>query len=94
MQAYSIGLLETVTAMSGSVPASSSSRSCYSLDRSASRAYYFGFTKSGIPFSTLWLHYGDYNLDPDVLNRATNRAQSIYFFKLRPTSHLFMRIFY
>ncbi|GAA5873739.1 hypothetical protein JCM3774_000154 [Rhodotorula dairenensis] len=45
-------------------------------------AFYFGFHRNGIPFSALWLKYGNYDVDPDLLAEATNHAQSIYFFNL------------
>ncbi|KAF4573612.1 hypothetical protein EYR36_008130 [Pleurotus pulmonarius] len=45
-------------------------------------AFYFGFQKNGVPFSALWLKYGDYDGDPDLILELTNRAQSIYFFNL------------
>ncbi|KAL8280473.1 hypothetical protein RQP46_007121 [Phenoliferia psychrophenolica] len=45
-------------------------------------AFYFGFARSGIPFSKLWLQYGGYDVDPDLLASATNRSQTIYFFSL------------
>ena len=45
-------------------------------------AFYFGFHRHGIPFSALWLKFGNYDVDPDLLAEATNRAQSIYFFNL------------
>ncbi|BGO93751.1 hypothetical protein NBRC10512v2_006066 [Rhodotorula toruloides] len=45
-------------------------------------AFYFGFQRHGIPFSALWLQYGNYAVDADVLAEATNRAQSLYFFNL------------
>ncbi|KAG9222104.1 hypothetical protein CCMSSC00406_0009285 [Pleurotus cornucopiae] len=45
-------------------------------------AFYFGFQKNGVPFSALWLKYGIYDGDPDLILELTNRAQSIYFFNL------------
>ncbi|KAF7436089.1 hypothetical protein PC9H_002915 [Pleurotus ostreatus] len=45
-------------------------------------AFYFGFQKNGVPFSALWLKYGNYDGDPDLILELTNRAQSIYFFNL------------
>lgn len=46
-------------------------------------AFYWGFQqRNGIPFSELWLKYGGYNVDPDLLASATNEAQSIYFINL------------
>lgn len=45
-------------------------------------AFYFGFVRAGIPFSSLWLQYGNYNIDADLLAAATTNAQSIYFFNL------------
>ncbi|GAA5977314.1 hypothetical protein JCM10908_004936 [Rhodotorula pacifica] len=45
-------------------------------------AFYFGFHRHGIPFSKLWLKFGNYDVDPVLLAEATNRAQSIYFFNL------------
>ncbi|KAJ7583582.1 hypothetical protein C8J56DRAFT_213171 [Mycena floridula] len=45
-------------------------------------AFYFGFQRNGIPFSALWLKYGDYGVDAAVLAEATNKAQSMYFFNL------------
>lgn len=40
--------------------------------------------RQGIPFSALWLQYGNYDVDPDLIASATTRAQSIYFFKYVP----------
>ncbi|KAK1231903.1 hypothetical protein PQX77_004971 [Marasmius sp. AFHP31] len=45
-------------------------------------AFYFGFQRNGIPFSAMWLKYGDYNVDTDVFNETLNKAQSIYFYNL------------
>ncbi|BGP34191.1 hypothetical protein JCM10296v2_006006 [Rhodotorula toruloides] len=45
-------------------------------------AFYFGFQRHGIPFSALWLKYGEYAVDADVLAEATNRAQPLCFFNL------------
>ncbi|KPV72397.1 uncharacterized protein RHOBADRAFT_18175 [Rhodotorula graminis WP1] len=45
-------------------------------------AFYFGFHRRGIAFSSLWLKYGGYDIDPDLLAEATSVAQSIYFFTL------------
>ncbi|BGP26479.1 sodium/potassium-transporting ATPase subunit alpha [Rhodotorula toruloides] len=45
-------------------------------------AFYFGFQRQGIPFSALWLKYGNYPVDANVIAEATNRAQSLYFFNL------------
>ncbi|KAF9068133.1 hypothetical protein BDP27DRAFT_1266640 [Rhodocollybia butyracea] len=45
-------------------------------------AFYFGFILNGVPFSALWLKYGNYDVDPDLLAEVTNKAQSIYFFNL------------
>ncbi|EEB88126.1 hypothetical protein MPER_14215, partial [Moniliophthora perniciosa FA553] len=45
-------------------------------------AFYFGFERNGIPFSALWLKYGNYDVDPVLLAEVTNKAQSIYFFNL------------
>lgn len=45
-------------------------------------AFYFGFQKNGVPFSALWLKYGNYDVDPDLLAELTDKAQSIYFFNL------------
>jgi len=45
-------------------------------------AFYFGFHRRGIPFSALWLKYGGYDVDPDLLAEATSVAQSIYFWNL------------
>ncbi|KAF9263793.1 calcium ATPase [Marasmius fiardii PR-910] len=46
-------------------------------------AFYFGFQRgSGIPFSAMFLKFGEYDVDPDYFAEATNRAQSIYFFNL------------
>ncbi|KAJ8078261.1 hypothetical protein PM082_000467 [Marasmius tenuissimus] len=45
-------------------------------------AFYFGFERNGIPFSAMWLKYGDYNVDTDVFNETLNKAQSIYFYNL------------
>ncbi|KAI3609640.1 h k atpase alpha [Moniliophthora roreri] len=45
-------------------------------------AFYFGFQRNGIPFSALWLKYGNYDVDPALLAEVTNKAQSIYFFNL------------
>ncbi|KAF5359901.1 hypothetical protein D9758_013991 [Tetrapyrgos nigripes] len=41
-------------------------------------AFYFGFHRQSITFSALlWLKYGGYNVDPELLSEATNQAQSI-----------------
>ncbi|KAF7984332.1 hypothetical protein HWV62_15333 [Athelia sp. TMB] len=45
-------------------------------------AFYFGFQKNGVPFSALWLKYGNYDADPNLVAELTNKAQSIYFFNL------------
>ncbi|KAK7054487.1 hypothetical protein VNI00_003685 [Paramarasmius palmivorus] len=45
-------------------------------------AFYFGYARHGIPFSALWLKYGNYDVDPELLAEVTNKAQSIYFFNL------------
>ncbi|KAK0457372.1 uncharacterized protein EV420DRAFT_1644129 [Desarmillaria tabescens] len=45
-------------------------------------AFYFGFERNGVPFSALWLKYGDYDADPALIQELTNKAQSIYFFNL------------
>ncbi|KAK0431959.1 hypothetical protein EV421DRAFT_2011723 [Armillaria borealis] len=45
-------------------------------------AFYFGFQRNGIPFSQLWLKYGGYDADPDLVKELTNKAQSIYFYNL------------
>ncbi|GAA5838707.1 hypothetical protein JCM9279_003834 [Rhodotorula babjevae] len=45
-------------------------------------AFYFGFHRRGIRFSALWLKYGGYDVDPDLMAEATNVAQSIYFWNL------------
>ncbi|PBK66842.1 calcium ATPase [Armillaria solidipes] len=45
-------------------------------------AFYFGFQRNGVPFSALWLKYGDYDADPALVQELTNKAQSIYFFNL------------
>ncbi|KAK4046272.1 hypothetical protein OIV83_006195 [Microbotryomycetes sp. JL201] len=45
-------------------------------------AFYFGFARDGIPFSTFWLKFGNYDIDTDVFNEHLNKAQSIYFFNL------------
>ncbi|PBK91758.1 hypothetical protein ARMGADRAFT_1081179 [Armillaria gallica] len=42
-------------------------------------AFYFGFQRNGVPFSALWLKYGDYDADPALVQELTNKAQSIYF---------------
>lgn len=47
-------------------------------------AFYFGFHRRGIPFSALWLKYGNYDVDPDLLAEATNHAQSVRPRMLRP----------
>ncbi|SGY21437.1 BQ5605_C016g08237 [Microbotryum silenes-dioicae] len=41
-------------------------------------AFYFGFQRKGVPFSSLWLNYSDAPIDPKMLAHA----QSIYFFNL------------
>ncbi|SCV72109.1 BQ2448_4803 [Microbotryum intermedium] len=41
-------------------------------------AFYFGFQRKGVPFSSLWLNYSDAPIDPAMLTHA----QSIYFFNL------------
>ncbi|KAK0207339.1 hypothetical protein IW262DRAFT_1450882 [Armillaria fumosa] len=38
--------------------------------------------RNGIPFSKLWLKYGGYDADPDLVKELTNKAQSIYFYNL------------
>jgi len=45
-------------------------------------AFYWGFQRNGVPFSALWLSYGDVNVDPDLLAETTNKAQSFYFYNL------------
>ncbi|KAM0747366.1 calcium ATPase [Meredithblackwellia eburnea MCA 4105] len=45
-------------------------------------AFYFGFARSGIPFSSMWLKYGSYDVDVDHFATVLNRAQSMYFFNL------------
>lgn len=45
-------------------------------------AFYFGFQRNGVPFSQLWLKYGGYDADPDLVKELTNKAQSIYFYNL------------
>ncbi|KAK0497548.1 hypothetical protein EDD18DRAFT_1352394 [Armillaria luteobubalina] len=45
-------------------------------------AFYFRFQRNGIPFSELWLKYGGYDADPDLVKELTNKAQSIYFYNL------------
>ncbi|KAJ8522214.1 hypothetical protein ONZ45_g1140 [Pleurotus djamor] len=45
-------------------------------------AFYFGFQRNGVPFSALFLKFGDYEGDPDLIAELTNKAQSIYFFNL------------
>ncbi|KAG7443333.1 calcium ATPase [Guyanagaster necrorhizus] len=45
-------------------------------------AFYFGFQRHGVPFSALWLKYGNYDVNPARIQELTNRAQSIYFFNL------------
>ncbi|KAL0576968.1 hypothetical protein V5O48_005010 [Marasmius crinis-equi] len=45
-------------------------------------AFYFGFQRNGIPFSAMWLKYGDYGVNTDYFNETLNKAQSIYFFNL------------
>ncbi|KAK4049497.1 hypothetical protein OIO90_005448 [Microbotryomycetes sp. JL221] len=45
-------------------------------------AFYFGFSRDGIPFSTFWLKFGAYDLPADVFNEHLAKAQSIYFFNL------------
>ncbi|KAG7443376.1 calcium ATPase [Guyanagaster necrorhizus] len=45
-------------------------------------AFYFGFQRNGVPFSALWLKYGGYDADPDLVKELTNKAQSIYFYNL------------
>ncbi|KAJ7211563.1 hypothetical protein GGX14DRAFT_534540 [Mycena pura] len=49
---------------------------------SMTAAFYFGFQRSGVPFSALWRKYGGADVDPAVLTELTNRAQSLYFFNL------------
>jgi len=41
------------------------------------RAFYFGFQRNGVPFSSLWLKYGNTDIDPVVLAELTSQAQSI-----------------
>jgi hypothetical protein len=41
------------------------------------RAFYFGFQRNGVPFSSLVLKYGNTNVDPAVMAELTNNAQSI-----------------
>ena len=41
------------------------------------RAFYFGFQLNGVPFSSLWLQYGGYSVDPNVISELTNKSQSI-----------------
>lgn len=60
----------------------------YDLTTSLRSAFYFGFVRQGIPFSALWLQYGNYDVDPDLIASATTHAQSIYFFKYVPSSTL------
>lgn len=46
-------------------------------------AFYFGFVRHGIPFSAIWLSYGNVRgVSTYRLNEATYRCQSIYFFCL------------
>ncbi|KAK0488448.1 hypothetical protein IW261DRAFT_1580898 [Armillaria novae-zelandiae] len=45
-------------------------------------AFYFGFQRNGVPFSALWLKYGGYDADPDLVKELANKAQSIYFYNL------------
>ncbi|GAA5914981.1 hypothetical protein JCM6882_001950 [Rhodosporidiobolus microsporus] len=45
-------------------------------------AFYFGFQRAGIPFSAMWLKYGNYDVDPDYFAERLNVAQSIYFWNL------------
>lgn len=47
------------------------------IDFDTYSAFYFGFQKNGVPFSALWLKYGNYDGDPDLILELTNRAQSI-----------------
>lgn len=54
---------------------------CY-LQWITCRAFYFGFQRNGVPFSALWLKYGNYDVDPDLFSAALVQAQSIYFFNL------------
>lgn len=61
--------------------AASSERVADSIPNPFGSAFYFGFHRAGIPFSTLWLKYGNYGLDASVLAERTAHAQSIYFFK-------------
>ncbi|KAJ7211566.1 hypothetical protein GGX14DRAFT_697247 [Mycena pura] len=49
---------------------------------SMTAAFYFGFQRSGVPFSAMWRKYGGADVDPAVLTELTNRAQSLYFFNL------------
>ncbi|KAF9078799.1 hypothetical protein BDP27DRAFT_1412741 [Rhodocollybia butyracea] len=44
--------------------------------------FFFGFQLNGVPFSALWLKYGNYDIDPDLLAELKNEAQSIFFFNL------------
>ena len=41
------------------------------------RAFYFGFQRNGVPFSALWLKYGGYDVDPNLMAELTAKAQSI-----------------
>ncbi|GAA5822430.1 hypothetical protein JCM11251_006335 [Rhodosporidiobolus azoricus] len=45
-------------------------------------AFYFGFQRAGIPFSAMWLKYGEYDVDPEYFAERLDVAQSIYFFNL------------
>jgi len=57
------------------------------------RAFSFGFKRHGVSFSSLWLKYGNANIDPVVLAELTSKAQSIYeslfpsFFRCSRESH-------
>ena len=42
-------------------------------------SFHWGYQRNGIPFSSLWLKYGGYDVDPDLFAYAQNQAQSIYF---------------
>ncbi|GAA6003245.1 cation-translocating P-type ATPase [Rhodotorula paludigena] len=45
-------------------------------------AFYFALERKGISFSALWLKYGNYDVDANVLAEAISTAQSVYFFNL------------
>ena len=45
-----------------------------------SLAFTYGFVRNGVPFSAIFLSFGQAAVDPDLFTACTNQAQSICAF--------------